>query len=388
MDIVILGAGYAGLRTALDLAEAKRKGELEEATITLVDRNDYHQVITWLHEVAAAKVAPDKARVPFDRLFKDDIVRLVKGTVRGISPQEQCVVLEEGDLIRYDRLVVALGSSTWWPPIPGLRDHALPMRWWDEAVEIREAILFAFAQAAQTTDPAERRRLLTTIVIGGGYTGCQLAGELTHWLPTLADEYDISLRDITLWQVEARERLMPNFDAKLAEKAEQVLRRKGVQMLLNSPVEHIDATTVTVKDKPPIPYGVAVWSGGIREPKLLEESGFPVGAQGRVKVDEYLRVQGYPDIFVIGDCALWMDGDEPLPATASHALRQGEYVARMLRRESSGKGLAAYEPTKLGLVVSLGGNDGVGTALGIPLSGLTAGILKEGIEAWYLSTIK
>jgi NADH:ubiquinone reductase (H+-translocating) len=388
MDIVILGAGYGGLRTALDLADFKRKGELEGATITLVDRNEYHQVITWLHEVAAAKITPDKARIPFDRLFTDDTIRLVKGMVRGIAPREQRVMIEGGEMLSYDRLVIGLSSGTAWAPIPGLKEHALPMRWWDESLAIREAILSTYAEAATTTDPEERRRLMTTIVMGGGYTGCQLAGELTHWLPTLADQYNLSIMDITLRQIEAKPRLLPGWDAKLAERAEQTLRRKGVQILLDSPVEAIDAKTITVKDKPPMAYGVAVWAGGVKVPELLAQSGFATGAQGRVKVDENLRAEAFPSVYVIGDAALWMQEDKPLPQTASHALRQGEYVARMLRREVNGRGLAGYEPTDLGLVVSLGGNDGVGTALGVPLSGVAAGILKEGIEAWYLSTIK
>jgi NADH dehydrogenase len=388
MDIVILGAGYGGLRTALDLADFKRKGELDGATITLVDRNDYHQVITWLHEVAAAKITPDKARIPFDRLFTDDTIRLVKGMVRGIAPREQRVMIEGGEMLNYDRLVIGLGSGTAWAPIPGLKEHALPMRWWDESLVIREAILSAYAAAATTTDPDERRRLMTTIVMGGGYTGCQLAGELTHWLPTLADQYNLSIMDITLRQIEAKPRLLPGWDTKLAERAEQTLRRKGVQILLDSPVEAIDAKTITVKDKPPMAYGVAVWAGGVKVPELLSQSGFATGAQGRVKVDENLRAEAFPSVYVIGDAALWIEDDKPLPQTASHALRQGEYVARMLRREVNGRGLAGYEPTDLGLVVALGGNDGVGTALGVPLSGMAAGILKEGIEAWYLSTIK
>lgn len=388
MHIVILGAGYGGLRAALDLAEFKHKGELEGATITLVDRNDYHQVITWLHEVAAAKISPDKARIPFERLFKDATIQNIQGTVRGVAPREQRVMMDGGDMLNYDRLVIGLGSSTAWAPIPGLKEHALPMRWWDESLAIREAILSAYAEAATTPDPNERRRLMTTIVMGGGYTGCQLAGELTHWLPTLADQYNLSIMDITLRQVEAKPRLLPGWDAKLAERAEQTLRRKGVQILLDSPVEAIDGTTITVKDKPPMPYGVAVWAGGVKVTELLSQSGFATGAQGRLKVDEYLRAEEFSDVYVIGDAALWFEGDKPLPQTASHALRQGEYVARMLRREVNGRGLARYEPTDLGLVVALGGNDGVGTALGVPLSGVAAGILKEGIEAWYLSTIK
>jgi NADH dehydrogenase len=387
MQILILGAGYAGLRTALDLAEAKHKGQLKGVSVTLVDQNDYHQVITWLHDIAAAAVDPQKARIPLDRLLGQGGVSIRQATVRGIAPGEQRVLLEDGTALLYDRLVLALGSDTVWPPIAGLRDHALPMRWWGEAMAIREAILYNFALAAETSDKAERQRLLTIVVVGGGYTGCQLAGELTHWLPALADEYGISLFDLTLRQIEGQARLLPNWERRFSDKAERVLRRKGVQVLLDSPVQQIDEKTLTIKGKQPLPYGVLVWVGGVRAPKILQTSGFQTGIQGRAEVDPYLRAKDFPNTYVIGDCSLWMDGEQPLPATASHALRQGEYVARMLKREVNRQALARYEPTKLGLVVSLGGNDGIGTALGLPLSGLAAGILKEGIEAWYLSTI-
>ena len=406
MHIIILGAGYAGLRAALDLAKAKRKGQLGAASITLVDRNDYHQVVTWLHNIAAAAIEPKMARIPLKKLLPLHNPANLRGgrggaggitfqqaTVEGIAPNEQRVILKDGTTgtparfsLVYDRLVVALGSETVWPPIMGLRDHALPMRWWKEAVAIRKTIEDNFALAAKTKD-AERKRLATIVVIGGGYTGCQLAGELTHWLPELADKYGISLFDLTLRQIEAKARLMSGWDERLAYKAEQILRRKGVQILLNSPVERIDDKTVKIQGKKPIPYGTIIWAGGVKAPAMLKTSGFSTGAQGRVEVDQFLRAKGFPNIYMIGDNSLWMDGDQPLPATASHALRQGAYVARMLRRDLDAQTLINYEPTKLGLVVALGGNDGVGTALGVPLSGIAAGILKEGIETWYLSTI-
>lgn len=387
MEILILGAGYAGLRAALDLAEAQKQGEVPGTRITLLDRNDYHQVITWLHDVAAAAVEPEEARIALDRLLDDgDVVRR-QGEVRAISLREQRVILNGGESLPFDRLVVALGSLTAWPPVPGLREHALPMRWWDEAVTIRERIMEAFTRAVASDDESERRRLLTVVVAGGGYTGCQLAGELAHWLPDLADRFSLSPFDLTLRQIEAKPRLLPGWREDLSERAERVLRRKGVQILLDSPLEEMDATTMTLKGRTPLPYGTLIWAGGVRAPALLEESGLETGPAGRVLVDEFLRARAHPSLYVVGDSGAWMDGDEPLPATASHALRQGAYVARMIRREIQGRTLSPYEPSRLGLVVSLGGSDGVGTALGVPLSGVAAGILKEGIEAWYLSTI-
>ena len=386
-EIIIAGAGYAGLRAALDLGAAQRKGQLGEARLTVVDRNDYHQVVTWLHDVAAASVEAEAARIPLSRLLGDGTLNVMQGDVRGLAPKEQRILLMDGTLLSYDRVVVALGSETLWPPVPGLRDQALPLRWWNEAFALREAIMTSFADAAATQDAAERRRLMTIVVVGGGYTGCQLAGELSHWLPALADQFGLSIFDITLRQIEAQPRLVPNWQPQLSSQAERTLRQKGVQLLLDSPLAEVGPTHFRIGERPPMPYGVMAWTGGVQAPALLAESGFRTGAQGRVVVDDYLRAEGFPTAYVAGDCALWMDGEKPLPATASHALRQGEYVARSLQREFHGEPLGRYEPTKLGLVMSLGGNDAVGTALGVPLYGPTAGLLKEGIESWYLSTI-
>ena len=128
-EIIIAGAGYAGLRAALDLGAAQRKGQLGEARLTVVDRNDYHQVVTWLHDVAAASVEAEAARIPLSRLLGDGTLNVMQGDVRGLAPKEQRILLMDGTLLSYDRVVVALGSETLWPPVPGLRDHALPIRW-------------------------------------------------------------------------------------------------------------------------------------------------------------------------------------------------------------------------------------------------------------------
>lgn len=385
MKIVIAGAGYAGLRVALDLAAARQQGRLGTAEVVLVDRNDYHQVVTWLHQVAAEAVEPARARIPLRELLPEGAIRFVQARVEGIEPAVQRLLTSAG-AIDYDRLVVGLGADTLWPDIPGLREHAFPLRWWEEAVALHRHIEAQFRRAGAVQEPAVQTCLATIVVIGGGYTGTQLAGELAHWLPELADRYGLPLRAIQLTLVEAKERLMPGWERRAAERAATMLRRKGVTVRLGTALERVDAQSVTLAGEQSC-AGTVVWAGGVRAPALLGAAGLPTGPGGRVRVNQFLQAEGYPAIFVAGDSALYLDGDEPLPGTAAHALRQGAYIAEVLVAEAQGLPFEPYAPTRLGMLVAVGGVDAVGDALGVPLTGLPAGLLKEGVERWYLTTI-
>lgn len=379
--IVILGAGYAGLRCALDLADADIEAEIE-----LIDRNASHQLVTWLHDVAAAAIPADTAQLQLRRVLPPDRLAFTRATVDKIVPAEHLVRTSAGDR-RYDRLVIALGSDTAWPPIPGLREHAFPLRWWDQAVALREHIRDQFAVAADIQDDVGQRCHLRIVVSGGGFTGCQLAGELAHWLPALADAHSIDVMNIDLMLVEREDHLLPNWESWASRRAERVLARKGVDVRTGASLEAVDGTQVTFAGETVCTHTL-VWAGGIRAPKMLAESGLPTGAQGRVVVDDYLRVPDDPEIFVAGDCALALrENGEPVPANASFAIRQGQYVAETLLAEIKGRNLVPYHPTIPGILVSLGGDDAVGDALGIPLFGMPAGAIKDGVEQWYLSTV-
>lgn len=184
---------------------------------------------------------------------------------------------------------------------------------------------------------------------------------------------------------------MPGWQPKLSHRASAILRRKGVDVRVNTPVIRVEGRFVTLGrpggGEETICAGTLVWAGGVRPPALLAEAGLRTDPDGRVPVNRFLQAQGEPDIFVIGDSAFYLNGGEPLAATASNALRQGEYVAEVLIAQCQGKPYEPYQPTRPGVLVSLGGNDGVGDALGLPLTGLPAGLLKEGVERWYLTTI-
>lgn len=383
--IAILGAGYAGLRCALDLVDVKQRGRID-ASLELIDRTAYHQVVTRLHDVAADAMPPERARLPLQSLLPPDLITVVRADVERILPDEHRVATSAG-IHDYDRLVIALGSTTAWPAIPGLRERAFPLRWWNEAVALRKHIRDTVAAAATITDRGRRRCHLRIVVAGGGFTGCQLAGELAHWLPDLADTHDVSVFDMHLMLLEQEDRLLPNWKPWSSRRAERILTRKGVDVRVNSPLRGVDGEYVSIGDEQVCTHTL-VWTGGIRAPAVLAESGLPVGEQGRVIIDDFLRVPSFPEIFVAGDCALVMRDGEPVPANASYALRQGAYVARTLVDEATGREIRPYRPVVLGMLVSLGNTDAVGDVLGLPVFGWPAGAIREGVERWYLSTVQ
>lgn len=382
---VVLGGGYAGLRAALDLAAACRLNDLGRR-ITLVDRTAYHQLVTALHRAATEGVDLEACRLPLDELLVPGTVERRQAAVTAVDPRQHTVQLDDGGTLTYDRLVVALGSSPAQPALAGLRQHGFQLREWSDAEKLRDHLRRAFREAASRQDGALRQGLLTVVLVGGGATGCQLAGELSRWLPRLADQVGVAVAEVRLLLVESGSRLLQQEDPQSSDFAYRTLRRKGVEVLLETTIGPVAEGSIELRDGP-LPTRTVIWTGGVEAPPLLKASGLPVGHQGRVTVDCRLRAEGLPEIYVAGDTALFEDRGRPLPATAAVAQHQGAYVAAAITREMMGEEPEPYRPRELGRLVSLGGSDAVGTMLGRPLQGSGAGFVKQNIELWYESTV-
>lgn len=387
MHILILGAGYAGVRVAIDLERYLVK-QSTSTRVTLVDRYPYHQLVTLLHLTATAGIKPEDTVVPLQHALKHKLVQLRQAEVIRIAPLERQVFLADGSILAYDRLVIGLGGTTIYKGVPGASEYALPLRSYAEALRLRDHILARFAEAAQSSDPAERRILLTIAIVGGGYTGCQLAGELSDWVIGMAKEFNVPHDDIRIALVERSNLLLKQFGDWATHEAEQVFDRRRVSVYLNTNVERIEQGKLFVEGNRVLHAGTIVWAGGIQPPALLAESGLPSDEYGHVLVDRYLRVQDQPLIFAAGDCArIPGPGNQVLPSTASYALRQGEYLARAFVDELRGRVPRMYEPVKLGDLVSLGAGDAIGNPLGTRVFGQPAWKMKQAIEAWYLTTL-
>ena len=330
--IVIVGAGFGGMACAAALRHV-------EVSITLIDRANHHLFQPLLYQVATAALSPGDIAVPVRTQFRDAYhVRVLLATVTAIDPRERRVLV--GDrAIAYDYLVIATGAShsyfgkdNWAPFAPGLKRI-------EDATEIRRRILSAFERAEATEDAGERDALLTFLIVGGGPTGVELAGAIAELARFGMDQdfrrFDPSRARILL--VQSASRLLPSFAPALSAQARRSLERLGVQVLLGSRVEQIDAEGVGVSGTR-IAARTVLWAAGVTASPAATWLNAEADASGRVKAAADLSVPGLSNVFVVGDTALcnaWRG--QPIPGLAPAAKQGGAYVGHLIRRQIEGR---------------------------------------------------
>jgi NADH:ubiquinone reductase (H+-translocating) len=384
-QIVVAGAGYAGLHVALRLtAKLRNRPKIE---LTLVDRHDYHQVITELPRVAGGTRAADAVRIPLQDMLAERI-RFVQTEINGFDLAGRRLRTGAGPL-GWSRLVLALGSRPNDFAIPGLGERALSVYSASDAERVWQAVSEALAAAAAETDPGRQRRLATVVVGGGGATGVELAGELAEVLPEVAGRHGLAPDQPAVWLVEAGPTILAGSSPQLIGKATRILSDLGVQVRTNAAIAAATEEGFRLTDGQLVEGGVFVWAGGVKAPELVADSGLPTGHNGRVKVDRYLRVLDHPEIYVAGDLASVTDPrtGHVLPPLAQVALEEGETVARNLDAELKGKPLEAFTFHDKGFVVSVGTRRGVADIAGITTGGHLAHLLKDAIEWEYRQSV-
>ncbi|REK54280.1 MAG: FAD-dependent oxidoreductase [Thermobacillus sp.] len=378
--IVILGAGYGGVMTALRL---QKQLNYNEADVTLVNKHDYHYITTHLHMPAAGTDSPENARVSISKLIDEFKIDFVKSTVVQIRPQDRKVILEDGTL-SYDYLVIGVGGEPETFGIPGLKEYALNIRSINSVRLIREHIEYQFAKYKR--EP-HRTDYLTFIVGGAGFTGIEFVGELADRIPQLCREFDVDPQLVKLINIEAAPTALPGFDPELVEYAVDVLRKKGVTFRIGTPIKECKPDGVIVGEGEEIKAQTVIWTGGIRGNRLIEEAGFET-MRGRVKVDEYLRAPGHDNVYVVGDNSLVFNEEgRPYPPTAQIAMQQGVAVAHNLVASIRNQALKKFEYKHKGTVASLGKGEAIGIAFGKKYKGWTAAQLKKLIDLRYLFII-
>ena len=330
-QIVVAGAGYAGLHVALRLSAKLRNHPAVE--LTLVNQNDYHQVITELPRVAAGTRAADAVRIPLQDVLSER-VRFVQTEINGFDLPGRRLLTEAGP-IGWNWLVVALGSRPNDFAIPGLEQRTLSLYTASDAERVWAAALKALDAAAAATDPNEQRRLATVVVGGGGATGVELAGELAEVLPEVASRHGLAPDRPAVQLVEAGPTILAGSSPQLIGKATRILADLGVHVCTNAAIAAATEEGFQLKDGQLVEGGVFVWAGGIKAPELVADSELPTGHNGRVKVDQYLRALEHPEVYVAGDLASVTDPrtGHVLPSLAQVALEEGETVARNLDAE-------------------------------------------------------
>lgn len=378
--IVILGAGYGGILTALKL---QKQLNYNEADVTLVNKHDYHYITTHLHMPAAGTDLPDNARVNISKLIDEFKIDFVKSTVVQIRTQDKKVILEDGTL-SYDYLVIGLGGEPETFGIPGLGEHAMSIRSINSVRLIREHIEYQFARYKR--EP-HRTDYLTFIVGGAGFTGIEFVGELADRIPQLCREFDVDRSLVKLYNIEAAPTALPGFDPELVEYGMDVLTKKGVIFRIGTAIKECSPDGVIVGDGEEIRSKTVIWTGGIRGNRLIEEAGFET-MRGRVKVDESLRAPGHDNIYIVGDNSLMFNEEgRPYPPTAQIAMQQGVTCAHNLVASIRSQPLKTFAFSNKGTVASLGKGEGIGVAFGKKYQGRKAAWLKKLIDLRYLFII-
>jgi NADH:quinone reductase (non-electrogenic) len=384
--IVVAGAGYAGLHVALRLTAKLRNNP--GVKLTLIDRHDYHQVLTELPRVAGGTRAADAVRIPLQDLLAKR-VRFIRTEISGFDLVGQRLLSEVGP-VRWMRLVLALGSRPNDFAIPGLAERALSLYSAADAERVWAAVSAALSAAAAVTDHERQQRMATVVVGGGGATGVELAGELAEMLPEVAKRHGLAPDRPAVWLVEAGPTILAGSSPQLIDKAAGILSDLGVHVLTNAAIAAATEEGFRLKDGHLVEGGVFVWAGGVKAPELVADSGLPTGHNGRVKVDQYLRVLDHPDIYVAGDLASVVDpgSGHVLPPLAQVALEEGETVARNLEAELKDRPLEEFTFHDKGFVVSVGIRRGVADIAGITSGGQLAHLLKDAIEWEYRQSVR
>jgi NADH dehydrogenase/putative oxidoreductase len=330
--VVIVGAGFGGMSCAAALRTAR-------ASVTLVDRTNYHLFQPLLYQVATAALSPGDIAAPVRALFRDSLdTRILLGKVSGVNTSAQVVTVDDTE-IPYDFLVLATGATHsyfgkdhWAPYAPGLKRV-------EDAIEIRRRILTAFEHAEASVDGTERDALLTFLIVGGGPTGVELAGAIAE-LARFGMEKEFRNFDpaeARVILVQSAPRLLPAFPESLAAIARRSLEKLGVEVQTGSRVEAIDAEGVTVSGKRIVAKTV-LWAAGVTASPAAKWLGAAADNAGRVKVAADLSVPGHPNVYAIGDTAAsnaWKG--QAVPGLAPAAKQGGAYVARQIRAKLEGR---------------------------------------------------
>ena len=331
-QIVIVGGGFAGLACALELGGS-------DLDVLLIDARNHNLFQPLLYQVATAALSPADISEPIRRtLGRHRNLRVLLGRVTGADPAERELQLADGRRVGYGQLVLAAGSDYNYFGHDDWRAHAPGLKTVHEARLIRQRLLLAFEKAEHLPDPDARRDLLTTVIVGGGPTGVEMAGAVAELGRFLIDRDFRGLfpDDLRILLVEAGPRILAGFPDKLSRYAANELHEDNVEIWTDSAVEEVGDGFVTVGGKR-IAAGCVIWAAGVKAVPVAGWLGAEPGKGGRLPVGPDLGVTGYPGVWAIGDAALALDEDgAPLPPLAQVARQQGQHLGRALRKQARG----------------------------------------------------
>jgi len=351
--IVIVGGGFGGLHLVRHLEGRIRP---EEATVTLLDRQNFHLFTPLLYQVATGELPPHAVAYPLRVPLARRGWRFVRGEVTGIDLAAHVVRSSEGDF-EYDHVVIVPGSVTNDYGIPGVKEHALTVKWLADGEALRHRILSVFEDAGSEPDAAKRRDLLSFAIVGAGPVGVELAASMRDLMDhTLRGIYPtIDFRtEPHIALLDGADRVLPQMDPRLSRIAARRLAKLGVEVRLGTLVAEVRADGLATKDREFIRARTVIWAGGVRANALLGSIDVPKAKDGRLLVDEFFRVNGRDDVLSLGDAASYDFGGKPLPMLAQVAVLEAPAAAKNIAHLVHGEPLERYVYHRKGDLVALG----------------------------------
>jgi NADH:ubiquinone reductase (H+-translocating) len=380
--IVILGGGFAGVEAArhLDRTVAKH-GDVE---VTLVSRENFAVFTPMLHEVAAGDLEPVHICNPLRKLFRR--VTILTGNVETIDLSEKRVTISYGiGLIRrdlpFDYLVLALGSETNYAGVPGVGERALGIKSLGDATMLRAGVIALLETASIEPDAGRRKRMLTFVVVGGGFAGVETIGAINDLARESLPHYgQLDPREVRVVLIHGGAVILPELGEQLGLYAQEKLRNRQVEIKLKAKVTAYANGEIQCDDGEKIPADTLVWAAGVSPSAFLGKTPFQL-ERGRIVVDATLEVPGRPGIWAAGDCAAVPDpiSKLPYPPTAQHALREGKLIGKNICARLSGGKSTPFVYKAPGQLASIGRRTGVARIFGLRFSGIIGWILWRSV---------
>jgi len=379
---VIIGGGFAGVNTAHHL----QRWLPPQWQITLYSHDNHIVFTPLLGDVVGASINPMHVVWPIRQMLEGVDCRTAAVTEIDLDRKRIVYEIAEGHAASqsYDMLVLALGSAINFNIIPGMAAHGWPLKTVGDALALRNHVIGLLERAEIENDTDTKRHLLSIVVVGGGFSGIEVAGELYDLLRSSLRYYRrISPRELRVTVLEARERILPELPETLSEFALRKMRKRGIDIRVGAMATAVTRQGIMLKDGTSIDSATVICTIGVTAHSLVTKAGLPL-ERGRIKTNPAMQVEGFSDVWALGDCAAVPNAHDGRisPPTAQFAVRQARQLARNTARWARGQPLKPFAFRPLGMLASIGNHNAVAQVFGLKLSGLPAWLLWRGV---YLS---
>ncbi len=381
-QILILGGGYAGVAAGKKLHKIFKNDDSVE--ITLIDRKPYHTLMTELHEVAGHRTEPDAIQIDLRTIFAGRKVKVVTDSITNVDLEGKKLVSEK-KTYKFDYLVLACGSDSNSFGIEGVDEHAFTLWSYEDAVKLRAHVEKMFQLASIEEDEAVRKQLLTFAVVGGGFTGVEMVGELGEAKEHLAVKYGVDKKEVTIYNIEATPRILNTLkDEKQIAKVENRYKKLGIELLKNAALVKATEEGFELKDGRFIKTKTLVWGAGIKVSNFIAKLGLEAGRGGRVLVNKYMQTLKYENVFMAGDNTHYEDKDGFLPQIVEAAEQSGHTAAVNIGALINKTEMHEHKQNYHGFMVSIGAKYAVSDNNGLKFNGFLAVMVKHMVNFYYL----